>query len=631
MPDAEIPKAKMHSPDLTQDNIAKLRDIFPGCVTEAADDKGAIRLAVDFDQLRQELSDKIVEGPQERYRLDWPGKREALLTANAPIAKTLRPARDESVNFDTTQNLFIEGDNLDALKLLQESYLGKVKMIYIDPPYNTGNDFIYEDDFAEDTAEFLARSNQKDEEGNRLVANTESNGRFHSDWLSMMYARLKLARNLLADDGLAFISIDEKEASYLKIVCDSVFGPANFVEQIAWKNKYGSGALTKGFANVHEYVFVYSKGNAFGISAPLDESQRLQYKNRDAKFEKRGGFITQPLATNSKDDRKNLVYPLIHNGIDIWPEKQWIWAKERLQSAYENDEVVVNEKNGKFSVRSKQYLRDEHGRERLGKPISLLNGPFNQDGTKEVVSLFGSKVFDFPKPSKLIQYFSSFQWNGDESKNWIFLDFFAGSAASAQAIMAQNAEDGGKRKFIMVQFPEVTDEKSPAFKAGYKNIAEISKERIRRAGSKILEGETHKDWNKDVGFRVLKVDTSNMADIWYTPEDTKQADMVDAIQNIKPDRSREDLLFQLLIDWGVDLSLPIARETMDGKTIYRVDDNALIACFDNGVNEALVKQLAALKPLRAVFKDNGFADNATKINVTQIFKQLSPDTDVKSI
>lgn len=627
----EIEKLKMHSPDLTQDNIAKIRALFPGCVTEAADENGKLRLAVDFDQLRQELSDSIVEGPQERYHLNWPGKREALITANAPIAKTLRPAREESVDFDTTQNLFIEGDNLEALKLLQETYLGKVKMIYIDPPYNTGNDFVYDDDFAESSAEFLERSNQKDDEGNRLVANTTSNGRFHSDWMSMIYARLKLSRTLLSPDGLIFISIDESEVTNLKQICDEVFGSDNFVEQVAWKNKYGSGALSKGFANVHEYVLVFTRGDFANIAAPLDDEQRSAYKLKDESFDLRGGYITQPLATNSKDERQNLRYPIIHNGQEIWPEKQWIWSKQRVEAAQEKGEIVVNERNGKFSVRSKQYLRDEHGVERLGKPISLLNGPFNQDGTKEIKELFGKATFGFPKPTRLIEYFASFVVNDDDRKDFVFLDFFAGSCSSAHAVMQLNSKDGGNRKFVMVQWPEECDPKSEAFKDGYSSIAEISKERIRRAGQKILEGDCHPDWNKDVGFRVLKIDSSNMADVFYTPDQTAQADLLSRVDNVKPDRTTEDLLFQVLLDWGVDLTLPIRRETVQGKTVFFVADTALMACFDDGISEDLVKELAGHAPLRIVFKDTGFADDQTKINVRQIFKAMSPETEVKAI
>ena len=642
----------MHSPNLTDGNIDRIRELFPGCVTEIKDESGALKLAVDFDQLKQELSDSIVEGPQERYHLNWPGKREALLTANAPIAKTLRPCREESVDFDTTKNLFIEGDNLDALKLLQETYLGKVKMIYIDPPYNTGNDFIYEDDFAETTDEFLLRSNQKDEEGNRLVANTESNGRFHSDWLSMMAVRLRIARNLMSEDGLIFISIDEGEVSNLKLICDEIFGSKNYIEQVAWKNKYGSGALTKGFANVHEYILVYSKGVFENVAAPLDDEQRAAYKQRDEKYDSRGGYITQPLATNSKDDRPNLQYTVFHNGIEIKPEKQWIWGKERFEQAYKNNEIVINKKNGKYSVRSKQYLKDENGVERLGKPVSFLNGPFNQDGTKEIKELFNTSVFGFPKPTKLIEYFISFVVNDNLKTDYIVLDFFAGSCSTAQAIMQRNSIDGGKRRFIMVQLPEPCDEQSEAFKAGYKTIAEISKERIRRAGKKIKdEGGRQKDEESnlfseadnssliphpsslDTGFRVLKIDSSNMADVYYSPDNVNQKDLFNAVDNIKPDRTPEDLLFQVLLDLSVDLSLPIRKELIQGKSVFFVNQPPydLIACFDTGVSEELVKELAQHKPLRVVFRDTGFTTDTVKINVDQIFKQLSPGTEVKSI
>jgi len=625
-------KLKMHSPDLGQENIAKIRELFPGCVTEARDEKtGKLRLAVDFDQLRQELSDHIVEGPQERYRLDWPGKREALINANAPIAKTLRPSDGDSLNFSETRNLFVEGDNLEALKLLQQIYLGSVRMIYIDPPYNTGNDFVYADRFAQGSEEYLRVSNQRDAEGNRLVANLSTNGRFHSDWMSMMYPRLKLARNLLSSDGLIFISIDEGEVANLKLMCDEIFGPENFIEQVAWKNKYGSGALSKGFANVHEYVLVYTKGDFNNIAAPLDDDQRAAYKLTDENFGVRGGYITQPLATNSKDERQNLRYPILHEGKEIWPEKQWIWSKDRFEKAYARGEIVINERNGKYSVRSKQYLRDENGVERLGKPVSLLNGPFNQDGTKEIKELFDTPVFGFPKPTKLIEYFASFVVNDSEDKDFIFMDFFAGSCSSAQAIMQLNARDGGNRKFIMVQLDEPCAEGSDAVRAGYSTIPELSRERIRRAGKKIREGECHPSWNRDVGFRVLKVDTSNMKDVYYRPDELKQSDLLDMVDNVKEGRTAEDLLFQVLVDWGVDLTLPIRRETVQGKTVFFVDENALVACFESGITEDLVKELAGHEPLRVVFRDNGFVSDAVKINVEQIFRQLSPTTDVKSI
>lgn len=446
-----------------------------------------------------------------------------------------------------------------------------------------------------------------------------------------MTSRLRLARNLMSDDGLIFISIDEGEVSNLRLVCDEIFGANNFVEQVAWKNKYGSGALTKGFANVHEYVLVYTKGIFENIAAPLDDEQRSVYKMKDEKFEQRGGYITQPLATNSKDDRPNLQYSIFHNGVEIKPQKQWIWAKDRFEKAYKNNEIVINEKNGKYSVRSKQYLKDENGIERLGKPVSFLNGPFNQDGTKEIKSLFGGPIFGFPKPSKLIEYFLSFVVNDNTDTDFIVLDFFAGSCSSAQAIMQLNAKDGGNRRFIMVQLPEPCDEKSDAFKAGYNTIAEISKERIRRAGKMVLEGECHEDWGQDIGFRMLKIDSSSMADVYYAPDAVDQGQLDLLTDSIKENRTPEDLLFQVLLDWGVDLTLPIRIETIQGKTIFFVDENAVVACFDKDVSEDLVKTLARFEPLRVVFRDNGFASDAVKINVGQIFRQMSPGTEVKSI
>ncbi|MCB9858810.1 MAG: site-specific DNA-methyltransferase, partial [Phycisphaerales bacterium] len=584
-------KLKMHTPDLTDANIARIAELFPNCVTEAKDDKGGVKRAIDFDLLRQELSDHVVDGPRERYHLDWPGKREALVVANASITRTLRPCRDESVEFDTTRNLFIEADNLDALKLLQESYLNRVKMIYIDPPYNTGQDFLYSDRFNEEKTVYESGSGQRDESGRRLVANLESDGRFHSNWMNMMYPRLRLARNLLRDDGLIFISIDDGELANLQKLCDEIFGRRNRIENVAWKNKYGSGALTRGFANVHEYVLVYSKQPVNNIAAPLDDDQRAAYKNKDSKFTIRGGFITQPLATTSKDDRPNLRYPIEHEGVEIWPEKQWIWSKERTEEARRNDELVINETAGKYSVRTKQYLRDENGVERLGKPISFLNGPFNQAGTKEITELLGKGVFSFPKPSELVRYFFSFVVNNDPDPSGIYLDFFAGSGTSADAIISLNSTDAGNRQFILVQLPEPCGEETDAFKAGYKSIADVAKERIRRIGVKYREQVGLTGQNLDIGFRVLRADSSNMKPVYYSPDSVAQATLPGHIDNIEAGRTNEDLLFQVLLDWGVDLTLPIQTETIQDKCVFVVDTNALAACFDSGINEAFIKEL----------------------------------------
>ncbi|MFA5624072.1 MAG: site-specific DNA-methyltransferase [Bradymonadales bacterium] len=621
-------KMKMHSPNLTQENIARIRELFPGCVTEAQGEDGKLRLAVDFDQLRQELSESIVEGPQERYHLNWPGKREALLTANAPIAKTLRPCREESVDFDTTKNLFIEGDNLEALKLLQETYLGKVKMIYIDPPYNTGKDFIYEDDFSENSDEFLKRSNQKDEEGNRLVTNTDSNGRFHSDWLSMMYPRLKLARNLLRDDGVIFISIDDGEQANLKRACDEIFGERNFVANIVWQKKYATTNDVKGLSNLHDHIIVYQKTNLFNrLLLPRTAEQNKPYKNNDG--DGRGLWRSDNLIVKSFS--QSSVFPIINpnTGEKFLPPQGSCWraSKETMQSWLKENRIYFG-KDGKGAPQLKRYLQEVQDGRVPSTWWTFQEVGHNDEANKELKTLFASKApFDTPKPVRLIKQMQIISTCKDD----LILDFFAGSSTTAHAVMQLNAEDGGNRKFIMVQIPEPCKEKSEAFKAGYKTIDEISKERIRRAGKKIIEGKCHEGWNKDIGFRVLKVDSSNMADVYYTPDAIEQGKLKFFTDNIKSDRKPEDLLFQVLLDWGVDLSLPIRKETIQGKTIFFVDENALVACFDTGVNEDLVKELARIKPLRVVFRDTGFDTDAVKINVEQIFKQMSPGTDVKSI
>ncbi len=631
-------KLKMHSPNLTQDNIARIRDLFPGCVTEAKGEDGSVKLAVDFDQLRQELSDSIVEGPQERYHLNWPGKREALLAANAPIAKTLRPCREESVDFDATQNLFIEGDNLDALKLLQETYLGKVKMIYIDPPYNTGNDFIYEDDFAESADEYLRRSNQVDEQGNRLTANTASNGRFHSDWLSMMYPRLKLARNLLRDDGVIFISIDDNEQANLKRICDEVFGEENFVGQFPWRKRTAKSDVPFGVSSDYEQIIAYAKTTDFVAS--IEGKERKYFETDD--FPNRPWRIHDLTKQTSAAERPNSFFTMIDpkTGKEYLanPLRTWAVTQDTFQEYYDTGKIVFPDDYDflKISIPVMRYFKDddiEKAGDKFGRIAVSTKLPdevgMSLNGTKEITDLFQRKLFGFPKPVSLIRFFIKTL----HDENALILDFFSGSATTAHAVMQLNAEDGGNRRFIMVQLPEITDEKSEAFKAGYATIAEISKERIRRAGKKVLKGECHEGWNKDIGFRVLKIDTSNMTDVYNTPDAVDKANIDLFVNNIKPDRTAEDLLFQVMLDWGVDLSLPIARESIQGKEVFFVDDNALIACFDahGGIDEALVKELARRQPLRVVFRDAGFASDDVKINVEQIFKLLSPATDVKCI
>ena len=625
-------KLKMHSPNLVQDNIARIRELFPGCVTEAKDEDGNAKLAVDFDQLRQELSSSIVEGPQERYHLNWPGKREALLTANAPIAKTLRPVREESVDFDATKNLFIEGDNLDALKLLQETYLGKVKMIYIDPPYNTGNDFIYEDDFAEDAAAYMNRSSQRDEKGNRLVANTESNGRFHSDWLSMLFPRLRLARGLLRDDGVIFISIDDNEINNLRKICEEVFGEDNFIAQIVWK-KRSTPPNDKVIAAQHEYILCFSKEIA-SVSLNLrgrSDDQIARYKNPDNHI--KGPWASGDLMANVKGGRyvASLYYPIVNprTGVEHYPSSNgnWRFSKEKIEQLIKNDEIYFGE--------------DDQGRPKLKRFLCDVKdgitwttlwdfAPLNTAGSTEMAELFGNlTAFENPKPTKLlVDLLKAGSSPGD-----VVLDFFAGSGSTADALFQLNAEDGGNRRYIMVQLPEACDINSEAYKAGFPTIASLSKERIRRSGRKILIKPCHEAWNKDTGFRALKVDTSNMANVYYAPDALAKANLDLFVDNIKPDRTPEDLLFQVMLDWGVDLALPIEKKAIQGKDVFFVDGNALAACFDahGGIDEAFVKELATHKPLRVVFRDAGFKDSAVKINVEQIFKLLSPGTEVKSI
>ncbi len=627
------------SADIVGQNIEKLKQIFPNVFTEEK---------VDFDVLRETLGDYI-DGRQERYSFTWNGKSHARRIAQTPSMGTLRPCPKESVNWDTTKNLFIEGDNLEVLKLLQKSYHKRIKMIYIDPPYNTGNEFIYPDKFQDNLTTYLRYTGQIDEEGFKLSANTDTSGRYHTNWLNMMYPRLKLARNLLRDDGLIFISIDDVEVANLRQMCDEIFGSENRVELVAWKNKYGSGALTKGFASVHEYILVYSKQPVSNIAAHLEERQRKAYKNQDSKYSVRGGYITQPLATTSKDDRPNLRYPIHHKGVEILPEKQWIWSEDRFKQAYDNDEIVINERNGKYSVRMKQYLRDENGIERFGKPISLLNGPFNQEGTKEIRELFGKAVFDFPKPSELIRYFFSFVVNDNPEDDGIYVDFFSGSCPAAHAVVSLNAKDGGQRKFIMIQLPEPCDASTEAAKAGLKTIADIGKERIRRVFHKVEAEQTEKakkvkeklpGMELDVpklglGFKVFKLDSSNIKP-WDADFDNLEDSLFNAVENIKPDRSEADVLYELLLKYGLDLAVPIEERKIEGKTVYIIGSGALIVCLAKQISLEVMEGIAALKDelkpevMRVVCKDSGFKNDVIKTNAVQILRQADID-DVKSL
>ncbi|EJA4758426.1 site-specific DNA-methyltransferase [Escherichia coli] len=618
-------KLKMHSPDMTQQNIEKIQALFPNCVTESRGANGKLKLAIDFDQLKQELSNSIVEGPQERYQLSWPGKRQAMLTANASISKTLRPFKGESVDFDTTKNLFIEGDNLDALKILQESYLNKVKLIYIDPPYNTGRDFVYADNFHSSSDEYLVNSNQKDSSGNALVTNTESNGRFHSDWLGMLYSRLVLSRRFLSEDGAIFISIDDGEVANLRKIADLVFGESNFIANVIWQKKYTRSNDARWFSDNHDHILCYAKNkNAISFNMlPRNDSQISAYSNPDS--HPKGKWKATPLHAKSGTNTSSYTFK---NGVTWQPPKGTFrrFNDESMRRMDEGNEIWFGS-DGNQTPSRKSFLSEiKDG----VTPVTIW--PYdevghNHESNSELKKLDLGGLFTNPKPVRLIERILRLVTDRDS----IVLDFFAGSSTTAHAVMKLNAEDGGNRKFIMVQLPEECDKKSEAFKTGYKTIAEISKERIRRAGAKILEGECHKDWNKDVGFRVLKVDSSNMADVYYSPDQVTQGSLDLLVDNIKADRTDEDLLFQVLLDWGVDLTLPIRKETIQGKSVFFVDDDALVACFDLRINEALIKELATKEPLRVVFRDDGFESDAVKINAEQIFKQVSPHTEVKAI
>jgi len=604
---------------IVDENIQALKAILPDAFTEDG---------IDFDVLRQLLGDEVADG-DEKFGLSWHGKKKARQIALTPSTGTLRPCPEDSVDWDTTQNLFIEGDNLEVLKLLQKSYAGKVKMIYIDPPYNTGNEFIYPDKYQDNLDTYLKYTGQSDDEGMKLSSNTESTGRFHASWLNMMYPRIKLARNLLQQGGLIFISIDDNEADNLKALCDQIFGEECFIERVVWKNKYGSGALTKGFANVHEYTLVYSKGEISNLAAPLNDEQRESYKRRDEKYEVRGGFVTQPLATNSKDDRPNLVFPITHEGQEIWPEKQWIWSRERVEAAQQNNELVINEKNGKFSVRMKQYLRDENGRERLGKPTSIMLGPFNQAGTKEIKELFGSPVFDFPKPSDLIKHYFSFVIGEEDDASGIYLDFFAGSASSAHALMKLNAETDGQRRFIMVQLPEPCDEKSTAYKEGYETITAIGRDRIRRAAKHIQE--QHPEYKGDLGFKAFKLDSSNIR-AWNPDASDLEQTLLDHAEHLVEGRSEQDILYELLLKRGVDLTVPIEEREIAGKAVYSIGYGVLFACLDETIDKSEIealgqgitdwhKELEPAADTQVVFRDGAFADDIAKTNMTAILEQ----------
>ena len=614
-------KLKMQTANKADENYRKLAELFPNAVTETIDENGEVVRAIDKDVLMQEIAVKVVDGREERYQFTWPDKKKSVLLANAPISKTLRPCREESVDFDNTENLYIEGDNLEVLKLLQETYLGKIKMIYIDPPYNTGNDFVYEDNFVQNTDEYLANSGQFDEDGNRMVQNTESNGRFHTDWLNMIYPRLRLAKDLLTEDGVIFISIDDNEQENLQRCCDEVFGRANLVGVILWKKKTNGNNM--GFLPpVHDYIFCYAKNVAAikDMGYPVtDDFISKTFSNPDDDI--RGPWTTTDLSANHKGPYfaiKNTKTGDIH-----YPPKgrYWVFNEQEVQRRIEDGRIIFG-KSGTGKPVQKIFLSGRKFTKVRADSWWAEKG-MNEDATKELNELFGeAKLFTHPKPSKLLYHLCKIC----TEKSNIILDFFSGSATTAHAVMQLNAEDGGHRKFIMVQLPEATDEKSEAYKAGYRNICEIGKERIHRAGKKIKEDSPLTTQGLDVGFRVLKCDTSNMKDVYYRPDEVEQTLFDNYTDNIKDDRTPEDLLFQVMLDLGILLSSKIEETTIAGCKVFNVADGFLYACFDSDVSDEVVTAIANEQPYYAVFRDSGMASDSVLTNFDQIFASISPST-----
>ena len=619
-------KLRMESPDMTAQNIDRIAALFPNCITEMLDEerstpeKKAYKRAVNFEMLKQMLSPDVVDG-DEAYEFTWVGKKAAIVEANKPIRKTLRPCVAESKDWDTTENLYIEGDNLEVLKLLQESYLGKVKMIYIDPPYNTGNDFIYADDFMRSQEEENEQMGMFNEDGDHLFKNTDTNGKFHSDWCSMIYSRLMLARNLLTDDGVIFISIDDNEVANLRRVCNEVLGEGNFIAQFIWQSRQNKDNRNiSGVSIDHEYIICYSKQCGQRVFHGTERKTEL-YNNPDD--DPRGPWTSANMVgLATKDARPNLHYDLInpYDGINYGcPTKGWRYDRNTMKHLIEENRIIwPDSPTGR--PRKKSFLF-ELSDNLPGYSSVFSSGVYTNTATKELASIFGGYLFDFPKPVEIIRQLIQ-QVTVPED---IILDFFSGSATTAHAVMQLNAEDGGHRKFIMVQLPEKCDEASEAYKAGYKTICEIGKERIRRAGDKIKSESPMTTQDLDIGFRVLKLDDTNMKDVYYAPDDYDQGMLAGLESNIKDDRTDLDLLFGCLIDWGLPLSLPYKSEKIDGCTVHTYNDGDLIACFDANIPESVVKEIAQRKPLRAVFRDSGFASSPEKINVFEIFKLYMPE------
>ncbi len=624
-------KLRMETPDLTAQNIEKIGALFPNCVTETVDENGKPKKAINFDLLRQMLSSDVVEG-DEAYEFTWVGKKAAIVEANKPIRKTLRPFPEESKDWDTTENLYIEGDNLEVLKLLQESYLGKVKMIYIDPPYNTGNDFIYADDFMRSQKEENEQMGMYDEDENRLFKNSDTDGRFHSNWCSMVYSRLMLARNLLSNNGVIFISIDDNEVDNLKKICDEIFGEVNFVATFPWRKRTAKSDVPFGVSQDYEWIACYAKSQEF--IARVSGTERKYFETPD--FPHRPWRIHDLTKQTTASERPNSYFTIINpktgDEYPANPNRTWAISKETFEEYYTQNRIVFPGDYPFLNI-SKPALRywKEDDMAKAGELFGLMpvstklpdNIGMSLDGTKEITSIFEGKVFSFPKTVSLIKFFMDICTKTD--KEALVLDFFSGSATTAHAVMQLNAEDGGNRKFIMVQLPEPCDEKSEAYKAGYQNICEIGKERIRRAGEKIKADSPLTTTGLDVGFRVLKLADSNMKDVYYAADELDQQTLADMVSNIKEDRTALDLFFGCLLDWGLPLSMPYHSEEIDGCTVHTYNDGDLIACFDKNIPESVVKEIAKRKPLRAVFRDAGFADSPAKINVFEIFKLYMPE------
>lgn len=617
----------MQSMDKVAANVAKIRELFPNCVTERINKEGQLEHAIDFDMLKQELSDHVVDGLQERYQFTWPDKRKAILAANAPINKTLRPCREESVDFDNTENLYIEGDNLEVLKLLQETYLGKVKMIYIDPPYNTGNDFVYEDDFKQNSEEYIVNSGQLDDKGNRLVANTESNGRFHTDWLNMMYPRLKLAKDLLSDDGAIFISIDDNEVDNLRKICDEIFGEEKFIGCIIRATGTTTAQGTDSLGKSYDSILIYSRGSNYSVGGiELTEKDKARYSYEDEK----GKFSILQLRRTGGEDRREdrpsmfygikapdetIIYPYGPSGY----ESRWRVGEDTYKKMLANNEIYFKKTEAGYCVYYKFYLEG-----RTKRPSNLwVDVEGNKKAQIDLKNLIKEKVFDTPKPIQVIKLLCGIA-NCDSDS--LILDFFSGSATTAHAVMQLNAEDGGKRKFIMVQLQEECAENSEAYKAGYKNICEIGKERIRRAGQKIKEENPLTTQDLDIGFRVLKCDSSNMEDVYFTPKEYMDKQQSLFVDNIKKDRNDEDLLFDAMLKLDTPLSSKIEKRSIAGKTVYNVAQGHLMACFDKNVTDEVITAIAKEMPSYFVMRDSSQADDSVAINFEQIFNTYSPQT-----